>query len=459
MKTLIITVIIIAIIAGGVYGYNLYQENQKERKTEDFQTITAAEGELVATIGATGEVKPRQTANLYWKTTGTVEEINVEVGDIVDVGEVLARLEETSLPQNIILAKADLVATKKALEDLYTQAEDAKIQSLNAITQYAQAVKRAQYQLDNYIVPADQADLGTLEALDLMEERLNQAREAFEPYKYYPSGDETRKELKEAMDDAQSNYNSAVKRLEYEYNLEVAKANLKDARENHEKWSKGPNPEDVAATEARIAAAEATIQLSWIEAPFGGTITMVNTQAGDQISAGGQTTVAIPAFRLDDLSKLLLDLQVSEVDINQIKIGQEVELTFDAILRKQYRGVVTEVANVGAVNQGLVEFVVTVELEDADDDVKPGMTAAVNIVVNKIEDALLVPNRAVRISDGDKLVYIIKEGQVTPIVIELGASSETMSVVISGDLTVGDEIILNPPTEFERGGPPFMGGG
>jgi HlyD family secretion protein len=459
MKKIIITVIVLAIISSGVYGFIFYREKQEESKTENFQILTAAEGELVATIGATGEVTPVQSANLFWKTTGTVESVNVEVGDIVEVGEELARLEETSLPQNIILAKADLVSTKKALEDLYTQAEDAKIQSLNAITQYAQAVKNTQYQLDNYIVPADQADLGTLEALDLMEERLNQAREAFEPYKYYPSGDETRKELKEALDEAQSNYSSAVKRLEYEYNLEVAKANLKDARENYEKWSQGPDPEDIAATEARIAAAEATIQLSWIEAPFGGTITMVNTQPGDQISSSNQAAAVTPSFRLDDISKLLLDLQVSEVDINQIKTGQEVELSFDAILGKQYRGVVTDVANVGAVNQGLVEFVVTVELKDADNAVKPGMTAAVNIVVNRIEDRLLVPNRAVRIQDGDKVVYILKNGEVVPIVIELGASSETMSEVIDGELKEGDEIILNPPAEFERNGPPFMGGG
>ena len=459
MKKIIIAVILIGIAAGGFYGYSLYQNQKRESENENLQTIEISNGKLVATIGATGEVRPIQSANLYWKTTGTVESVNVVLDDIVEAGDQLARLEETSLSQNIILAKAELVNAKTALENLYTQAEDAKIQSLKAIAQYAQAVKSAQYQLDNYTTPSDQAKLDTLEALDVMEEKLNQARNAFEPYKYFSSGNTTRQETKDALDDAQSNYNSAVKRLEYEYNVEVAKANLRKAREDFEKWEKGPDPDDITASEARIAAAEATIRLSWIEAPFDGTITVANTQPGDQISSGDQASLMTEAFRLDDLSKLLVNLQISEVDINQIKIGQEVELTFDAILGKEYRGFVSEVAKVGTINQGVVEFIVTLELVNADSDVKPGMTAAANVVVNEIEDVLLVPNRAVRIRDGQKVVYILKDEEITAVEIELGASSDTMSEVIDGDLQAGDVVVLNPPTEFESNGPHFMRGG
>ena len=97
--------------------------------------------------------------------------------------------------------------------------------------------------------------------------------------------------------------------------------------------------------------------------------------------------------------------------------------------------------------------------EDADEDVKPGMTAAVNIVTNELDNVLLVPNRAVRIRDGKKVVYILRDEEVVPIEIELGASSETMSEVIDGDLQEGDEILLSPPAEFESNGPPFMRGG
>ena len=89
------------------------------------------------------------------------------------------------------------------------------------------------------------------------------------------------------------------------------------------------------------------------------------------------------------------------------------------------------------------------------------MTAAVNIVVLQIEDVLLVPNRAVRVRDGERLVYILEEGNLEPVPIRLGVSSEVYSQVLEGDLQVGDEIVLNPPLVFDtNGGPPtFFGGG
>ena len=79
-------------------------------------------------------------------------------------------------------------------------------------------------------------------------------------------------------------------------------------------------------------------------------------------------------------------------------------------------------------------------------DVKPGMTAAVNIVVDQITDALLVPNRAVRVVDGQRVVYILSNNQLKAVNVTLGASSDTESQVTEGDLQVGDQVVLNPPT-------------
>ena len=109
---------------------------------------------------------------------------------------------------------------------------------------------------------------------------------------------------------------------------------------------------------------------------------------------------------------------------------------------------------VGTSTQGVVDFTVTVELMDADDAVKPGMTAAVNIVVEQLKNVLLVPNRAVRVQEGKRVVYILRDGALEPVSITLGASSDTDSEVVSGDLKVGDQIVLNPPVVFDQSGPP-----
>jgi HlyD family secretion protein len=196
-----------------------------------------------------------------------------------------------------------------------------------------------------------------------------------------------------------------------------------------------------------VEAAQATIKLSHVIAPFNGTVTESYPLPGDQVTAG-QT-----AFRLDDLSRLLVDVSVSEVDINSVETGQPVTLTFDAILGKVYNGKVVEVAQVGTADQGVVSFKVTVELTDADEQVKPGMTAAVNIIVKEIQDAILVPNRAVRLVDGNRVVYIFVDGKPVKKDVRLGASSDAMSVVLVGDLKEGDLVILNPPVEFTPGGP------
>lgn len=448
MKKVLYLILAVAIIAGGYYAWTQYSQQRTVEALASLQTTRAENGRLVATIGATGTVRSNQTAVLAWQTTGTVEDVSVDPGDTAITEDVLAMLEQTSLPQNIIMAEVELNSALKTLEELHQNAETAKVQALQAIATYAQAVKQAQYQYDNYIPPAEIADLDVMEAVDIMQERLDQAREAFEPYKYLSSGNSTRQDLKEDLDQAQSDYNAAVKRLEYVYQLEVAQANLEKARADFEKWKDGPDPADIENTEARIAAAQATLNMASLAAPFDGEITEVLIKPGDQVSPGTLS------FRLDDLSRLLVDVQVSEVDINRITVGQDVSLSFDAILGQTYNGIVVEVASVGSQTLGVVEFKVTVEISAPDENVKPGMTAAVNIVVSELEDVLLVPNRAVRIKDGKRVVYILKDGQPTSVEISLGSSSETHSEVESGDLKQGDEIVLNPPLEFESNGPP-----
>src|SRR5689334_19773632 len=83
-----------------------------------YETQAAVKGSLSATVGATGTVRSNQSAQLSWQTTGTVDQVNVKVGDRVRNGDTLATLQMTSLPQNVILAEADLLSAQQELEDL-----------------------------------------------------------------------------------------------------------------------------------------------------------------------------------------------------------------------------------------------------------------------------------------------------------------------------------------------------
>lgn len=466
MKKVIIILIVLGLIAAGWFAFSRFRAQRQAAAISDLQTVSAERGELVAGVGATGTVRADQTANLNWQTSGSVSKVNVEAGEQVSNAEILAELEETSLPQNVILAGSELVNAQNALADLLEPASELTLrQSEQAIAKAEQKVRDLERYVSNLSSPGGQTDIDSARAtVVLAEKKLEQARQDFEPYANKPENNLIRATLQNVLSRAQKEYDAAVQRLNNllgtanavdlaaaKADLALAKAQLEDAQEQYEKLLEGPEADDIEAAEARVAAAQAIVDQKHITAPFDGTITEVQAKPGDQVVPG------MGAFRLDDLSRLFVDVNLSEVDINQIDIGQDVLLTFDAILGKEYHGTVSQVALVGTPVQGVVDFIVTVELTDPDQEVKPGMTAAVNIATKQLKDVLLVPNRAVRIKDGQRVVYVLREGVPTPVKITLGASSDTQSEVLEGDLREGDQVVLNPPLEFEQNGPPpFM---
>jgi len=466
VKKVLTWILVLALLAGGIYVFRVYRQRQQAAALQNFKTVRAERGTLVSTIGATGTVRSNQSVVLTWQTSGTVATVNVQVGDLVEADEELAALAQTSLPQNIILAQADLANAQKALDDLLSPPTELELaQAQKAIADARKAVEDAQRRLDGLYVRATQSDIDAAKAqVVLAEDKLKKAQEDFDQVKHLPENDVLRATMQQRLANAQAAYDAAVRKLNWlqgdaseldiaqaEADLEVAKARLADAEENYQKLLDGPDPQDVAAAQARVAAAQAALDMAHITAPIAGTVTEVHVKPGDRV-APGQV-----AFRIDDLSHLLVDVDVSEVDINKVKIGQEVILLFDAVLDREYHGRVVEVARVGRVAQGVVSFTVTVELTDADEQVRPGMTAAVTIRVERLENVLLVPNRAVRIREGKRVVYVQRRPGTMPepVVIQLGASSDQYSEVVGGDLKEGDPIVLNPPSEnFLFGGPP-----
>jgi HlyD family secretion protein len=461
MKRVLTIIIILAVVAVlAFFGIRAASQRQQAAVLSDLQTVVASNGSLTATVGATGMVHANQTAILTWQTSGNVQDIPVAIGDVVTTGQVLATLERSSLSQNIILAQADMINAEKALDDLLND-QTAAAQSLLALYSAQQAIYTAERAMDRFEGDDYKDDLekARQDVIDRQDE-LETAQDDFEPYVDWDPTNETRQRYEQELIDAQNAYDEAVRIVDLlemeeqvaQANLDAATASLEAAQRTYDRIKDGPNADDVTVLETRIAAAQAALDLTQLTAPFDGTVTEVNLKPADRAAPG------TAAIRIDKLSQLEVDVQVSEIDINRIQTGQPVSLSFDAILEKEYHGTVSQVARVGNVVQGVVQFNVTVELTDADEDVRPGMTAAVNIIVEQLDNVLLVPNRAVRLVDGQRVVYILKDQQLESVQITLGATSDTESEVISGDLRAGDLIVLNPPQYYETSGPPFMGG-
>ena len=415
-------ILIILLIVGVVASAFVYVRGSRADTSTQFQTATIGRGNLTATIGATGTVRAKQTAVLLWQAAGTVDTVNVNVGQDVSASEELASLLKTSLPQSVIMAEADLVDAQKALDDLLTS-DTSRAEAVITLRDAQEAYDRAA----NW------------------RKELN-GRIHIKKIIYKKFGNRTIPILKEYR-----GYADKETIAKADEDLALAKAKLDDAQRTLDNLSNGNSAEMIAA-QARVDAAQATLNLAHIAAPFAGTVTEVHPLPGDQVGAGAT------AFRLDNLSSLLVDVEVSEVDINSVSNGQPASLSFDAILNQDYHGEVVEVAKAGNDVNGVVSFTVTVELTNADVQVKPGMTAAVNITVNEMQDVVLVPNRAVRLVDGNRVVYLLVNNQPVMTEISLGSSSDTMSVIAGGELKEGDVVILNPPVEFGPGGGPRDGG-
>ncbi len=452
-------VIAIVVIAGVV-------RSGRAGATEGLQTVRAETGELTALVGATGTVRANQAAVLTFQTTGIVESVSARQGQVVTEDETLAALSLSSLPAQVVLAQADLVAAQRALDDLLNS-DLARTQAQLGLAQAQDALDLAEYRWRNqqqgYRASGDTIN-GARANLVLAQTEVDRAEDIFNRYSGASEDDPTRALALSNLVAARQQRDFAQRQVDWylgrpnvidqavlDANVALAEAQVADAERAWERVRDGPPPEDILAAEARVAAAQSSVNLARIRAPFAGTITSADVMPGDQVAPG---TVA---FGLADLSRLFVDVDVSEVDINRVRPGQPVTLTIDAAPNRSYQGTVVDVALAGVTVQGVVNFPVTVELTDADEFVLPGMTAAVNIVVEQMEDVLLVPNRAVRVRDGQRVVYVLRGAQLVPVAVVLGASSDLYSQVVDGELQVGDEIVLNPPTVFDASGGPFMG--
>ncbi len=223
-----------------------------------------------------------------------------------------------------------------------------------------------------------------------------------------------------------------------EANLKVAESKLADAQRNWEKVKDNPDPDDIISAKSTVDALKQQIDLTKITAPIMGTVSDSKQLIGDMVKAGQV------ALTLVDTSRMFLEISISEVDINKVRIGQEVTFVFDAVPDKSFQGIVSEINTVGVSDQEIIYYTVTCEINNFDYSIKPGMTAAASIQENKAENVVTIPNEAIFQTGSQKSVYIVQNNSLRLIPVELGLISDRFSELRSGELHEGDSIVTNP---------------
>lgn len=494
---IIVVVVVVILVAAVLVVFNLRGQNSSSQAT--YQTTTVQRGTLTATVEGSGTVASSQSANLAWQAAGQVDKVNVKIGDGVKADDILASLSASSLSPNILAAQLDLETARQNLNNLLHPdgatlavaqvALASAYKSYNAVSSDLFSVL-VRYQgngdtalfdtlnMDRSIVitaynalPLATADTKLQSYYWAM--RALQMGQMDHDYSGIVSSlrsqiDSVNADKADALVTAQADYEAAVEAFAASLtdsgsatvvNSSLATyantvAGLATAQEKMYTIIISPDPAQVASAQAKVDAAQATLNQAQITAPFDGTVTQVSNNPGDVVSAGTK------AIRVDNLSTMIVIVQITEIDVNSVMVDQPATIVFDAIPNKVYNGKVIRADLAGTAGQNSVNFNVTVALTDADVLVKPGMAANVTIITNQVADALLVPSTAIFTDNtGQPYVYLIQNGSPTVVNITVGAVSSTTTQITSDNLKEGDTIVLSFASTTSSGGGRFGFGG
>jgi len=427
-------------------------------------------GSITESIDEVGHVSAQPSAALQWKADGVVGSYSIQVGDTVEKSEVLMELELSSWPNESLEAKSDLLSAELELENLINSDSDVQT-ALQAVTDAEWVVRDKKEMVDfwnfggspDYRINAVRANyLEAEQKFWIAEDTYNDLRlkldrddplleEAFETLQ---AADLEQDSLLRALNQILGrSYDQTVEADFIEY--DIAKAELELARAEYNRLV--DKSQEIAAVQANVQALKNIINKARIIAPFDGTVTEIAYLPGETVESG---TMAV---QVDDLENLAVVVDVSEIDIGRVAVGQAAIIIFDALPYAEYQGSVEKIASAGTEdNSRTVAFNVTVSIEDADENVKPGFTADVQIITSQSEDSLLVPSQAILGNVGRELVLVADTaGNPYPVMVETGASSDTMTEILSGELEEGDRLIMTTSSEtgvIRGGGFGLMGG-
>lgn len=210
------------------------------------------------------------------------------------------------------------------------------------------------------------------------------------------------------------------------------------------------------AMSAQIAQANATLQnnltnlkYTKIISPVDGVVVSRDVDVGQTVAASFQTPTLFMVAQ--DLTKMQIEVNVSEADIGRVQVGQDVDYTLDGYSDQTFHGKVSQVRISPTTVNNVVTYNVIVVVDNEDEKLKPGMTANVSIITNQKENALCVVNDALRftpseITGGKKYkeqgIWVMRDRKPVRITIETGAKNNDITEIISKDIKENEKVII-----------------
>jgi len=443
---LVLAILAIAAIALIILGVRARRTRGTSNLAE-YETVPVRRETILATVNTTGSVNPKEQVSLNFLSGGLLAELKVRAGQEVKAGEELAKLDTRQLELSAVQAEATLRLNEARLAQTKAGSSAADIASAEAAVASAQAAYDSAKKKLN--LRSDQ--LSVVEAdLKKAELALHDAQAAYDLVAYRAeigmlpqSGALQRATID--YERALANYRLQVATID-DTAFKSAAAQLAQAKAQLDRLVRAPTPEDLAVAEAQVAQARAALEQAELRiadailtAPFSGSVLATNGQTGELVGA------AVPIVVLADVTSYHVNASIDETDIGQVQVGQDATITLDAFPDATLRGRVTRVEPLGQVTQGVVSYAVQVEILSQEVALRPTMTAMVDIVVNRKEGVLVVPNRALKRDNSGRLYVETLQGQeVQQRFVTAGLSNELVTEIVSG-VAEGDEVVVNAP--------------
>lgn len=450
MRKLLIVVLILSVLgAGGYFGYQEFQKRQAEAAAPDYETITVTRGDISATISATGAVLPEREVNLAFPTSGTIASADAEVGQPVQVGQVLATLDTTDLELAEKQAQVGVRQAEAQLQQLLEAANTVDLAAAEAALASAQeGLKSAQAAYQQTLQGPDKDTLASAQAqVEQARVQLQQAQQAYDRVKdrsdvgLLPQSTQLQN-ASIALETAEAQYRAAEKSVTNAQvaaarsQVAAAEAQVAQAQANLDRLKRGSSEGQVAAARAGVDQAMLSLQVAQrrldnarLVAPWDGVLTQVS------IVEGGPAALGQPAVRLADTSKFHLDVQVDEVDVAAIRPGLPVKVEIDALPDERLTGKVTLISPAAITSStGGVSYNVRLDLESTDAPLLGGMSATATIIADTRPGVLLVPNRAVQLEreTGKTFVERVVGTELVRTEVQLGLRDDQFSEVRAG---------------------------
>ncbi len=382
------------------------------------EPVKVERGDITVTVSGSGNIGVDQEMTLTFGVAGRIEEIPVTEGDRVEEGDILASLDDDAY--ELAVAQAEIAVTRASAD----------------ITQAEVALKTAEYALEQ------SQTTFTLEQIKAVEADIAIAKS----------------DLAEVMWTLNQYEEGSTGWLAYQKYVTQAQARLDSAEDRLDAMLTGSDTKEVAIKRLQVSAAEQTLALAQasktlaersleqagkqlddaeIKAPFSGVVSAVYVDEKDTVSTVN------PIIHLINPERMELKVDVDEIDIADVAIGQKAVIEVDALPGIEIEGEVSYIGELPRKEGGVVIFDVKVSFDVPEGSgLKGGMSASTDITVRERKNVLMVPSRAVKQNDnGESIVTVVLAGGNEERVVVTGIS-DTFNTEIKSGLGEGELIAL-----------------